>query len=88
MMHHLLVNERHKKAGVQKGSMETITGIEGKKNVWIIFVLVAVIVFFANLGLRYMFEREVDVFYSILVTMLIMLAYFLLTLFLNIRKAS
>ena len=67
--------------------MESITGIEGKKHVWVAIVLITIFLFFINLGLRYMFEKKIDIFWSIIVTLFFIVAYFILTMFLNIRKA-
>ena len=68
--------------------MTSITGVDGKKNVWIIVVLFSILLFIVNLSLRYLFEKKIDIFYSVIVTLFFILAYFILTLFLNIRKLN
>ena len=64
----------------------SLADIEGQKNFWVTLILIAILLFFANLGLRYLFVKEINIFYSLLVTLLFILIYFVVAIFLNIRK--
>jgi len=64
----------------------SLADIEGQKNFWVTLILIAILLFFANLGLRYLFEKEINIFYSLLITLVFILLYFAVAIFLNIRK--
>ena len=66
--------------------MDLFTGAENSKKIWIIVIALSLLIFFASLGLRYLFEKRLDFIYAIMATVFCVVAYFAVVIFLNIKK--
>lgn len=66
--------------------MDLMLSSEDRKKTRIIAIALSVLIFFASLGLRYLFEKKLDFVYAIMATIFFVIAFFAIVIFLNVKK--
>jgi hypothetical protein len=66
--------------------MDLMGDAEDNKKMWIAVVLLSILIFFASLGLRYLFEKRLDFVYAVIATVSCVIALFVIFIFLNVKK--